>query len=60
MYKDQGWRGIYAGCGMTVARAIPCSGTTFVVYDGPTQKKTGSETVGVSETISRLARHDIT
>lgn len=38
MYKAQGWRGLYAGCGMTVARAIPCSGIVFVVYDGLSQR----------------------
>lgn len=34
MYKVHGMRGLYAGCGMTVARAIPSSGIIFVVYDG--------------------------
>jgi ornithine carrier protein len=38
MYRAQGWRGFYAGCGMTVARAIPCSGIVFVVYDGLNQR----------------------
>lgn len=38
MYRAQGWRGLYAGCGMTVARAIPSSGIVFVVYDGLTQR----------------------
>jgi len=38
MYRAQGWRGLYAGCGMTVARAIPCSGIVFVVYDGLNQR----------------------
>jgi ornithine carrier protein len=38
MYRVQGWRGLYAGCGMTVARAIPCSGIVFVVYDGLNQR----------------------
>ena len=38
IYKAQGWRGLYAGCGMTVARAIPCSGIVFVVYDGLIQR----------------------
>ncbi|OJA09592.1 hypothetical protein AZE42_06668 [Rhizopogon vesiculosus] len=37
MYRAQGWRGLYAGCGMTVARAIPCSAIVFVVYDGLSQ-----------------------
>ncbi|KAG1723048.1 hypothetical protein EDB19DRAFT_1764801 [Suillus lakei] len=30
MYRAQEWRGLYAGCGMTVARAIPCGGIVFV------------------------------
>ncbi|KAH6885046.1 L-ornithine transporter [Coprinopsis sp. MPI-PUGE-AT-0042] len=34
MYQVHGVRGLYAGCGMTVARAIPSSGIIFVVYDG--------------------------
>jgi mitochondrial ornithine carrier protein len=38
MYRMQGWRGLYAGCGMTVARAIPSSGIVFVVYDGLSQQ----------------------
>ncbi|KAF8550162.1 mitochondrial carrier [Imleria badia] len=38
IYKAQGWRGLYAGCGMTVAKAIPCSGIVFVVYDGLIQR----------------------
>jgi mitochondrial ornithine carrier protein len=38
MYRMQGWRGLYSGCGMTVARAIPCSGIVFVVYDGLSQR----------------------
>lgn len=38
MYRAQGWRGLYAGCGMTVAKAVPCSGIVFVVYDGLTQR----------------------
>ncbi|KAF9235790.1 mitochondrial carrier domain-containing protein [Melanogaster broomeanus] len=38
MYRAQGWRGLYAGCGMTIARAIPCSGIVFVVYDGLDQR----------------------
>lgn len=36
MYHLHGLRGLYAGCGMTVARAIPSSGIVFVVYDGLT------------------------
>ncbi|KIK94543.1 hypothetical protein PAXRUDRAFT_142622 [Paxillus rubicundulus Ve08.2h10] len=38
MYSARGWRGLYAGCGMTVAKAIPCSGIVFVVYDGLIQR----------------------
>lgn len=34
MYTAHGLRGLYAGCGMTVARAVPSSGIVFVVYDG--------------------------
>lgn len=34
MYRVHGVKGLYAGCGMTVARAIPSSGIIFVVYDG--------------------------
>jgi ornithine carrier protein len=34
MYRTHGVKGLYTGCGMTVARAIPSSGIIFVVYDG--------------------------
>ncbi|KAJ6631132.1 mitochondrial carrier [Mycena sp. CBHHK59/15] len=34
MYTAHGVRGLYAGCGMTVLRAVPSSGIVFVVYDG--------------------------
>ncbi|KAJ7627577.1 L-ornithine transporter [Mycena polygramma] len=34
MYTNHGIRGLYAGCGMTVLRAVPSSGIVFVVYDG--------------------------
>ncbi|KAJ7695458.1 mitochondrial carrier [Mycena rosella] len=34
MYTMHGVRGLYAGCGMTVLRAVPSSGIVFVVYDG--------------------------
>ncbi|KAF9041335.1 mitochondrial carrier domain-containing protein [Panaeolus papilionaceus] len=34
MWVRHGIKGLYAGCGMTVARAIPSSGIIFVVYDG--------------------------
>jgi len=36
MWARHGVRGLYAGCGMTVARAVPSSGIIFVVYDGLT------------------------
>lgn len=38
MYKARGVWGLYAGCGMTVARAVPSSAIVFVVYDGLTQR----------------------
>ena len=34
MYKAQGIRGLYAGCGITIARSIPSSAIIFVIYDG--------------------------
>ncbi|KAF7349277.1 hypothetical protein MSAN_01717200 [Mycena sanguinolenta] len=34
MYASHGVRGLYAGCGMTMLRAVPSSGVVFVVYDG--------------------------
>ena len=34
MYRRQGLKGLYAGCGITVARAIPSSAMIFVIYDG--------------------------
>jgi ornithine carrier protein len=33
MYKAQGVRGLYAGCGITVARSIPSSAIIFLTYD---------------------------
>ncbi|KAJ2936815.1 hypothetical protein H1R20_g272, partial [Candolleomyces eurysporus] len=33
MYKAQGIRGLYAGCGITVARSIPSSAIIFLTYD---------------------------
>ncbi|KAH8097027.1 mitochondrial carrier [Cristinia sonorae] len=33
MYKAQGLRGLYAGCGITVARAVPSSALIFIIYD---------------------------
>ncbi|KAF8906833.1 mitochondrial carrier domain-containing protein [Gymnopilus junonius] len=34
MYRAQGIRGLYAGCGITVARSIPSSAIIFLLYDG--------------------------
>ncbi|KAH7924691.1 mitochondrial carrier [Leucogyrophana mollusca] len=34
MYKAQGLRGLYAGCGITVARSIPSSAIIFLIFDG--------------------------
>lgn len=34
MYKAQGLRGLYAGCGITAARAVPSSALIFLIYDG--------------------------
>ncbi|EMD34858.1 hypothetical protein CERSUDRAFT_117061 [Gelatoporia subvermispora B] len=33
MWKAQGIRGLYAGCGITVARAVPSSALIFLIYD---------------------------
>ncbi|KIY48423.1 mitochondrial carrier [Fistulina hepatica ATCC 64428] len=33
LYKAQGIRGLYAGCGVTIARSIPSSALIFVIYD---------------------------
>jgi len=33
MYRAQGIRGLYAGCGITVARSIVSSGMIFFIYD---------------------------
>lgn len=33
MYRAQGLRGLYAGCGITVARAVPSSALIFIIYD---------------------------
>jgi len=38
MWKAQGIRGLYAGCGVTVARAIPSSGMIFLIYDTLSQR----------------------
>ena len=34
MYAKQGVKGLYAGMGITVARAIPSSAMIFLIYDG--------------------------
>ena len=34
LYRAQGIRGLYAGCGITVARSIPSSAAIFLIYDG--------------------------
>ncbi|KAG1752907.1 mitochondrial carrier [Suillus lakei] len=34
MYRAQGVKGLYAGCGITVARPIPGSAIIFLIYDG--------------------------
>lgn len=33
LYKAQGVRGLYAGCGITIARSIPSSAIIFLIYD---------------------------
>ncbi|KAF8908433.1 mitochondrial carrier [Mucidula mucida] len=33
MYRAQGIRGLYAGCGITIARSVPSSAIIFVIYD---------------------------
>jgi len=38
MYRAQGIRGLYAGCGITVARSIPSSAIIFLIYDGLSKK----------------------
>ncbi|EIN08785.1 mitochondrial carrier [Punctularia strigosozonata HHB-11173 SS5] len=34
MWSKQGIRGMYAGCGVTIARSIPSSAIIFLIYDG--------------------------
>lgn len=34
LYRAQGIKGLYAGCGITVARSIPSSALIFLIYDG--------------------------
>jgi ornithine carrier protein len=37
MYSKGGIRGLYAGCGITVARSIPSSAIIFLTFDGLTK-----------------------
>ncbi|KAI9511856.1 mitochondrial carrier [Russula earlei] len=34
LYRAQGLKGLYAGCGITVARSVPSSAIIFLIYDG--------------------------
>jgi ornithine carrier protein len=34
LYAKQRLKGLYAGCGITIARAVPSSGLIFFIYDG--------------------------
>ena len=34
LWRAQGFRGLYAGCGITVARSVPSSAVIFLIYDG--------------------------
>jgi len=34
LYVKQGLRGLYAGCGITIARSVPSSALIFLIYDG--------------------------
>lgn len=38
LYRAQGVKGLYAGCGITVARSIPSSAIIFLIYDGLSRK----------------------
>ena len=38
MWGRGGVRGLYAGCGITVARAVPSSALIFLIYDGLSQR----------------------
>lgn len=38
MWRAGGVRGLYAGCGVTVARAVPSSAIIFIIYDGLTKR----------------------
>ena len=34
LYIKEGLKGLYAGCGITIARSVPSSGLIFMIYDG--------------------------
>lgn len=34
LYRARGLQGLYAGCGITVARSVPSSAMIFLIYDG--------------------------
>jgi ornithine carrier protein len=34
LWAAQGMRGLYAGCGITIARSVPSSALVFAMYDG--------------------------
>jgi hypothetical protein len=34
VYVKQGLKGLYAGCGVTIARSVPSSALIFLIYDG--------------------------
>lgn len=34
IYVKQGLKGLYAGCGITIARSVPSSALIFLIYDG--------------------------
>jgi mitochondrial ornithine carrier protein len=38
LYRARGLRGLYAGCGITVARSVPSSALIFLIYDGLTAR----------------------
>jgi len=38
MYAKQGLKGLYAGCGITIARSVPSSALIFLIYDGLCQR----------------------
>ncbi|KZT22734.1 mitochondrial carrier [Neolentinus lepideus HHB14362 ss-1] len=38
MYRTKGLKGLYAGCGITIARSIPSSAIIFLIYDGLNQR----------------------